>query len=197
EIVESIDDVMSLAGDSKSKVGTGGMSTKLVAAKKAVEAGAFAKISSGKRPNAVRKIFSGEEIGTLFVPGTSKLKKKKHWLKYSAPEKGTITVDDGAARAILQNGKSLLPVGVLDASGDFKKGDTVIIVGLSGKTFAKGVSRYSAGEICAIKGAPSCEIAQKLGRKDYDEIIHRDEMVLMAEKKPAQRKSPARKKAGK
>jgi len=178
--VEKVDAlVKGFVGTTKSRVGTGGMGTKLTAAMRAVHSGADAVIASGKSSHIIQRIFSGEEVGTHFTAMTDPLNRRKHWIAYTVKHSGTIVVDDGAARAIKSQGKSLLPKGVVRAEGKFDRGDAVAITGRDGKVFAKGLTGYSAEEVRAIGGLASWEIIDRLGYKYADEIIHRDDLVVL------------------
>ncbi|TAL18662.1 glutamate 5-kinase [bacterium] len=179
--VEAIDgEILGLAGKSKSKVGTGGMSTKLSAAMRAQHAGAYAVIASGKIRGVLRKIFSGENIGTLFIPGQSCLNRKKHWIAYTVETKGAIVIDTGAASAITVKKKSLLPKGIVAVSGEFSRNDGVSIANENGEVVAKGLTRYSSSEIRKIAGLSTTESVERLGDKYYsDEVVHRDDLVVL------------------
>jgi glutamate 5-kinase len=147
---------------------------------RAQHAGAHAIIASGKIPGVLRKIFSGEKIGTLFVPGPSCLNRKKHWIAYTVETKGTIVVDSGAASAITAKKKSLLPKGIVAVSGEFSRNDGVSIAGENGEVLAKGLTKYSSSEIRRIAGLSTTESVERLGDKYYsDEVIHRDDLVVL------------------
>lgn len=179
--VDSVDDaVKAFVGKTKSSVGTGGMATKLTAASRAVKSGAHAVIASGKVSHVVKSIFSGEEVGTWFPATEDRLNRRKHWIAYTVKHSGSIVVDDGAARAIRQHGKSLLPKGIVRAEGKFDRGDAVQVVTRDGKVLAKGLTTYDADEVRAIVGLASWEIVDRLGYKYGDEVIHRDDLVVLA-----------------
>lgn len=176
--VNYLDDAMlSLGGDSVSGIGTGGMKSKLVAAKKALDAGCMVGIINGKEPENILKFINGQEIGTSFNLSTDTKSKKEHWIAYAATVKGEIVVDDGAVSA-LTNNKSLLPSGILSVNGKFSIGDVVKITTLSGHELGRGKVRYSIVDVNKIKGKKSSEIYGLLGYKFADEIIHRDDMVF-------------------
>ncbi len=178
--VEKVDEVVnSFVGQTTSRAGTGGMGSKLLAAKRAVHGGLAAVIASGNRPHALRSLFAGEEIGTYFAPAADRLTRRKHWIAYSVQPTGALVVDDGAVRALVRKGTSLLPKGVVRVEGEFDRGEAVSIVSTSGKEVAKGLARYTAEEIRAIAGLASWEIVDRLGYKFFDEVVHRDDLVLL------------------
>ncbi len=181
-LVPAIDaQVEKAAGKSPGILGRGGMVTKLSAAKKAGAAGLPTLIANGLTPGILKKIFAGEEIGTLFLPQEQKLTSRQYWLAYNVTPKGAILVDHGAREALVRHHKSLLPAGILEVFGGFRKGDAVHLLESDGKPFAVGLSNYSAREIGRIKGRQSQEIAQTLGQKGYEEVIHRDNLVVFPE----------------
>jgi len=170
------------AGRRPGILGRGGMVTKLQAAKKAGAAGIPTLIANGLTPGILGKIFAGEEVGTLFLPQDQKLTSRQYWLAYNVTPKGAILVDHGARVALVHHHKSLLPAGILEVFGGFRKGDAVHLMDADGKPFAVGLTNYSAREIGRIKGRQSQEIAQTLGGpKGYDEVIHRDNLVVFPE----------------
>jgi glutamate 5-kinase len=178
--VEGVDEaVSSMATCDKSSVGSGGMVTKLEAARIVTRAGEAALVACGREPNVLRRIFAGEKVGTLFYPTHAHLAGRKRWIGYGARAKGEITVDDGAARALKNGGKSLLPSGIVAISGDFASGDVVGIRAQSGPAFARGIVSYSSKEVRSIKGLKTSQIAGVLGSKPYDEVVHRDVMTLL------------------
>ncbi|MGA9755208.1 MAG: glutamate 5-kinase [Desulfobaccales bacterium] len=181
-LVPTIDaKVEKAAGKRPGALGRGGMVTKLQAAKKAGAAGIPTLIANGLTPGILEKIFGGEAMGTLFLPQEQKLTSRQCWLAYNVTPKGAILVDHGARAALVQRHKSLLPAGILEVFGGFRKGDAVHLMDSEGKPFAVGLTNYSAREIGQIKGRQSQEIAQSLGHKGYDEVIHRDNLVIFPE----------------
>jgi glutamate 5-kinase len=179
EVAEVTQDVCRMAGGSCSAFGTGGMVSKLSAAKKAAATGAACFIINGRKAGNVKKLFEGGEVGTLILPGEEKLTSKKHWIAYSMRGKGKITVDDGAARAILTKGRSLLPSGIKAAEGRFEAGDAVEICREDGTPIARGLIHYGRDELDKIKGKKSNEIEEILGYKYCDEVIHRDNLAII------------------
>ncbi|RJQ32947.1 MAG: glutamate 5-kinase [Peptococcaceae bacterium] len=175
EITPAIED---LAGGAGSKAGTGGMITKLQAARMAMHSGVVTVIANTSEKNVVCRILAGEELGTVFWPAVNKLENKKRWIAYSSPLCGKIFVDEGAAQALAHHGKSLLPSGITGVEGGFTTGSTVSIIGPGGQEVARGIVNYPAGEVEKIKGRQTEEIVHILGYKDYDEVIHRNNLVL-------------------
>jgi glutamate 5-kinase len=159
--------------------GTGGMVPKLAAAKQATARGVATIIAGGQRPNVLTDLLAGREIGTLFLPTKERLKSRKHWIAYTLHAKGQLHLDEGAARALRQQGRSLLPSGVRHVEGNFRAGEAVSCVGPDGQEVARGLSNYSADEVAKIRGAKSREISARLGYKLYDEVIHRDNLVVL------------------
>lgn len=178
-VVEEItEEIQGLAGSVGSKFGSGGMATKISAAKIVVNAGIPMIIANGSQPDVIRDIFSGGITGTLFIPREVKPHARKSWIAFGSDIEGKLWVDDGARKAILTNGKSLLPSGIIKVEGDFTSGHVVSIVDTDGLEFARGIVNYNASELEKIKGVQCREIAGILGYKDYDEVIHRDNLAL-------------------
>jgi glutamate 5-kinase len=181
-LIEPGDPVLDKApGRRPGALGRGGMVSKLQAVKKAATAGVPSIIANGLTPGILETIFSGREVGTLCQATGHKLKSRQHWLAYNVNPKGVILVDPGARKALVSRGKSLLPAGILEVFGGFGKGAPVHLVDPDGQPFAIGLTNYSAQDIARIKGRKSKEIAQALGHKDYDEVIHRDNLVIFPE----------------
>jgi len=167
------------AGDALSSVGTGGMRSKIMTAKKVGAYGVPMVIISGKLPGMLRALFEGKEVGTLFLPRSDKRDSRKHWIAYTVCSTGRLVVDSGAREALVNKGKSLLPGGVVSVEGNFKIGDCVTCVDAAGNAFARGLIKYASGDIDRIKGLKTSQIAPILGHKDYDEVIHRDDLVIL------------------
>lgn len=167
------------AGGSGSSVGTGGMATKIAAAKKAVRSGVAAIVANGCESGILSRIMSGEELGTLFLPAGDSLNRRKHWIAYTLRPRGRITVDAGAAKVLRQSGRSLLPSGVISVEGDFDRGACVRVCSADGIEAGRGISDYSSRECRLILGHKSAEIEDILGYRYGDEIIHRDNLVLL------------------
>lgn len=167
------------AQDTATQAGTGGMQAKLQAAKAAINLGVYTVIAPGDTPQVLTKILKGEEIGTLFLPKPSKMQARKRWLGYAVSPKGKVVIDQGAKKALVDRGSSLLPVGVKQVVGEFSPGDPVTVVDESGEEIARGLANYSSEDARQICGCHTSEIAEKLGYHTYDEIIHRDNLVLL------------------
>ncbi len=167
------------AGDALSGVGTGGMRSKLMAAKKVGAYGVPMVILNGKKNGLLASLFEGRETGTLFLPRPEKMDSRKHWIAYTAASKGGIVVDDGGREALVNKGKSLLPGGVVSVEGSFKVGDCVNCLDSRGAVFARGLVKYSSEELDRIRGLKTSQIEPVLGHKDYDEVIHRDDLVIL------------------
>jgi len=172
--------VAEVAGPAVTEVGTGGMASKLAAAQKAAAGGVPTVIADGTRDGILAAIFDPEaEAGTLLLADGDRLARRKHWIAYTLKPAGTLHLDEGAERALAKGGRSLLPSGVRSVEGAFGVGDCVRCVGPDGREFARGLVNYAAGEVERIKGAHSREIERVLGYKGSDEVIHRDDLVLV------------------
>ena len=175
--VEGIDaGVTEMAGVTKSSLGTGGMKSKLKAARVATAAGGSVVMANGSRDGILDEIFAGEPVGTLFLPQGS-LSARQRWVGFTVRPRGVVTVDDGAKRAVLEKGRSLLPVGVRGVRGDFGKGDVISICDTAGTEFARGLSNYAAADAGRIAGLNTDQVAALLGRMNYPELVHRDNLV--------------------
>ncbi|MDR1677335.1 MAG: glutamate 5-kinase [Deltaproteobacteria bacterium] len=182
--VRQIDEsVLEMAGGG-GPLGTGGMITKLRAASRLAERGMPSLIANGRTRAILERLIDGEKLGTFFIPEKENLlKARKHWLAFAAKPKGTLTVDPGAAAALISRGKSLLPGGVTQLNGFFDVGDPVTIIGSERMTeIGVGLSNYSAPEVEKIMGHPSSKIESILGYSRSDEIIHRDNLVIFKHK---------------
>lgn len=177
-VTEITEEIEKAATSETSTVGTGGMKSKILAAKKVTAIGIPCIIAPGKRKNVLSDILAGREIGTLFLPATDRLSSKKYWIAFTLRSKGRIIIDDGAKRAVLDKGKSLLPSGIIGVEGDFSVGDPVTCVDLNGEILAKGLVNYRSDELSKIMGLRTNKIAQVIGHKDYDEVIHRDNLAI-------------------
>jgi glutamate 5-kinase len=167
-------------GASRTSVGTGGIVTKLGAAEEAAAAGIPTMIASGLQSGVLEKVFdSKEQIGTLILAEEDRLPSRKHWIAYNLKPSGEIVVDQGAHDAVVQKGKSLLPSGLKEVRGAFGVGECVRCLDLAGKEFARGLVNYSAQELNRIRGLHTSRIEKVLGYKAYEEIIHRDDLVVL------------------
>lgn len=178
-LVERFDEeLMNLVGASKSSRGTGGMRTKLEAVQTATAVGTNVMIANGKRPQVLDELLAGEDIGTLFLAEQEAVPAWKRWIGYTLPPKGKLVLDDGARRAVEQQGKSLLAIGVKGVEGRFEKGEVVSLVDLRGEEFARGLTNYDAQTAGLVAGKRTEEITALLGAVPYDEVIHRDNLVV-------------------
>ena len=167
-----------LAKKSKSEMSTGGMVTKIQAAKLCIDAGIVMIIANGKNPETIKTIFEGNFRGTVFIPGSKKISVRKQWIGLFSHPAGAIVIDDGAANALLKQQKSLLASGITAVRGEFKTQEIISVFTMSGKEIGKGISAYSAAEISMIKGKKSSEIEKLLGCKAPAEVIHRNNLVM-------------------
>jgi glutamate 5-kinase len=172
--------VMDQAGASKSSLGTGGMRSKLRAARMATAAGESAIIANGADPTTLDAIFACEPAGTLFLPHGSSLPAWKRWLGFTAQPRGKIVINDGAKKALCEQGKSLLSVGIVAIHGAFHKGDVVSLCDAAGAEFARGLTNYSAADADRILGLRTEKIAEVLGSIPYEEVVHRDNLLVTA-----------------
>ena len=179
-VQEITPEIEASAGGVGSSRGTGGMATKIQAAKAATNSGIQLVIASGTEKNAIPRILQGEEIGTLFVSRENRLQFRKRWLAFGAKIQGSIVVDDGCAKAIRKaGGCSNLPAGIYQVVGDFQSGSTISVIDKEGHELARGLVHYTAAELEKIKGCKSSDIEGILGHKNYDEVIHRDDLVIL------------------
>lgn len=179
KVMDIDDDILGLAGPSTSGLGTGGMKSKLASARLATSAGESVWIANGKRRDVLRLILSGEKLGTLLPARGESVASWKRWIGYTARPRGTYVVDAGARTAVVEKRKSLLPVGVVAVHGDFVSGDVVSVEDAAGQAFARGLTNYSADEARRIMGKSTEKRAEALPGASYDEIIHRDNLVVL------------------
>jgi glutamate 5-kinase len=179
-LVEEIDaDLDGIVGETKSEISVGGMISKIQAARKASRFGIPTVVARGNKEGVLHQILKGKEIGTLILPKKDALSSRKHWIAFNPKPKGDVFVDDGAKKAVVQKGKSLLASGVIKIRGNFNRGDLVTCLGTRGKEFARGLVNYSAAELEKIRGLRSNQIESTLGYKYSDEVIHRDDLVVL------------------
>jgi len=179
--VPAIDpDVLDKAGSSKSSLGSGGMRSKLRAARLVTVSGEAVIMASGTRPGVLDAIFRGEPVGTLFLPHNTTLPAWKRWLGYTARPRGRFVVNEGARRAIEQQGKSLLPVGIVQVEGAFGKGDVVSLCDVRGEEFARGLTNYAAATAERVRGLRTEQIREVLGQLPYEEAVHRDNLTVVS-----------------
>lgn len=172
-------EVEAMAGHTRSALGTGGMQSKIRAAKMVAASGGSSFIGPGNRRDILRDLFSGNLVGTFFLPSKDKIPSRKHWIGYVLKPQGTLVLDDGACRALVERGKSLLPSGILKVEGSFGVGAPVQCRDTEGRVIGAGLTNYSAADIERIKGRRSNEIKEMLGFNDSEEVIHRDNLVLL------------------
>lgn len=166
------------ASDIPGTLGTGGMLSKIKAAQKVTSAGIPMIVARGNRPNILIDLFGGKKMGTYFEARQEKMASRKCWIAHTLTPKGSITIDDGAVKAVTQRGKSLLPIGVIDVQGSFEQGAAVSFKTINDRIIGTGLVNYPSSEISLIKGLKTSQIESCLGSRHYDEIIHRDNLVL-------------------
>ncbi len=171
-------DLMTMVAEKRSGRSKGGMSSKLKAAQILTTAGGSVIIANGDDESTLTRIMNGEEVGTAFFP-KGRLLARKRWLGFAAVPKGAVVIDDGAARALLEKGKSLLAVGITRVKGTFEKGDIVAILNLQGEEVARGLTNYSSDELERIHGRSCGDIREILGECPYEEVVHRDNIQLV------------------
>ncbi len=182
DVVEAVDGGLDrFVKKSTGGFGSGGMGSKLSAARTITQGGGAMIVAHGKT-DTLDDILAGKDVGTLFLPSKERIEQRKRWIAFSTREAGALKVDAGAETAILQRGKSLLPAGITGCEGDFEVGDAVVVRAADGRAIAKGLTNYSSEEVRKIMGKKTEEISKLLGAKDYDEIIHRDNMVSLVKK---------------
>lgn len=167
-----------MAGGAGSRVGTGGMITKILAAKRAAGSGASTVIAWGREPQALLRLVAGEPIGTCLLAATPKQQARKQWIADHLQLRGAVVVDDGAARRILQDGKSLLPAGMTAVEGEFSRGEVIAVRNASGQEIARGLTNYAASEARLLCRKASADFEALLGYAAEPEMIHRDNLVL-------------------
>ena len=180
EIIQDVDErIFSMVELTTSEVGTGGMISKLQASRTAAVYGVPTVITTGRHHRALERVLEGEELGTLVLPRENRINSWKHWIAYSRTVCGSLVVDQGARKAVVERGKSLLPSGIRQVCGHFGTGDSVSCVGEDGVEFARGLVNYSSDELRRIQGCRTSEIESILGYRYFDEVIHRDDLVVI------------------
>ena len=172
--------ILDLVWDRATGVSRGGMASKLEAARQATVAGENVIIAGGRSPGVLGKIMAGEPVGTLVLPQKRVVAARKRWIGFTRQTRGQLIVDAGARRAVEHDGRSLLPIGIVKVKGSFSKGDVVAVCDPGGAEFARGLTNYSADDVRRIRGLKTGEIAEALGHCPYDEVVHRDNMVVTA-----------------
>jgi glutamate 5-kinase len=176
-LVNNLDEARKHLRPEKSPLGKGGMDSKLTAARMMTDAGEAMVVADGRMPDVLLHILDGKEIGTLFTPAGRKRSSRDRWIS-SLRTTGTITIDDGARKALQQNNRSLLPAGIVKVAGEFARGDAVAIVTSDGTLVARGLSNYSHHDMLLIKGKKTAEVRLALPDRAYDEAVHKDNLVL-------------------
>jgi glutamate 5-kinase len=171
--------ILDMAGSSKTSLGSGGMRSKLRAARLATAAGESVLMANGNIPDIIDLLFAAEPVGTLFLPHGSTVPAWKRWLGFTARPRGRLVVDAGARQAVERGGRSLLPIGVVRVAGTFSKGDVVALYDAEGTEFARGLSNYSSADAECLCGLRTEQIAEVLGALPYEEIVHRDNLVVV------------------
>jgi glutamate 5-kinase len=178
-VVTDLADVRAFIWQEENGVSLGGMASKVAAAERALQRGIPVAIAAAADAGVLCRIVDGEDVGTLFLPVGAKLASRKYWIAYTLKMRGTLVVDDGAARALVESKRSLLPAGITAVRGRFRAGDAVNIEKLDGTQLARGLTRYDARDVRRLLGARSDEIESRLGHHDGDEIVHRDDLVVL------------------
>jgi glutamate 5-kinase len=171
--------IESSAGDTEKEHSLGGMKTKLEASKIAASSGIYCVIANGRKKGILSKIIKGETVGTIFVPRKTKMQARKRWIAYNAKTQGRVLVDDGAREALVKKNASLLACGVKAVESRFSYGDVILIANTKGAVFAKGLSNYSAEDLRKIKGMSTRESQKVIGKDFYQEVVHKDNLVVL------------------
>jgi glutamate 5-kinase len=171
--------VTDMAGSSRSALGSGGMRSKLRAARLATAAGESVIMANGAVPGVLDAIFAGDQVGTLFLPHGDTIPAWKRWLGYTARPRGRLVLDAGARQAVQHGGKSLLAIGIIEVSGTFGKGDVVALYDAEGTEFARGLTNYSSADASRLCGLRTEQIGEVLGTVPYEEVVHRDNLVVI------------------
>jgi len=180
-VKEITPEIQAMAGEAGTLFGSGGMQTKIEAARIVTRSGIAMILASGVEPRVIERIIAGEELGTIFLPAQETLLGRKRWIAFAGQPRGEIVIDPGAVEALVTHKKSLLPSGVVDVKGRFELGDLVRIVDEGNREVARGLSNFSADEVRKIMGGKTRTIAQILGYKTYDEVVHRNNLVCLEE----------------
>jgi glutamate 5-kinase len=178
EVERITPEIEAMAGTKETSLGTGGMITKLKAAKRATLYGAGTAVINGRTTHNLIYLFDGHELGTYFLPARDPMAARKHWIAFTKKPKGKLILDAGAQKAVAERNKSLLPSGISKLDGNFERGDAVRLCDLDGNEFAKGVTNYTSAELQRIMGKNTREIETILGYQYGDEVVHRDNLVI-------------------
>ena len=172
------EDIERIAGKSKNRLTVGGMVTKVLAAKKTMSFGIPALVVNGLEEKVIESIFSGKEVGTLFWSGKGKIRDRKHWIAHTLKPSGTLTIDEGARKALVERGKSLLPAGLITVKGHFEFGNALTLLDKSGKEIGRGLVNYNSRDLERIKGMKTSAVRSMMEESFYEEVIHRDDLVV-------------------
>jgi glutamate 5-kinase len=178
-LVRDAGDADALVRPTKSDVGTGGMASKVQSARTATRRGVPVVVADARIPDILDRIVAGEDVGTLFLPQGAALPSRKHWIAFTLEPRGALVLDAGAVEAVRTGRRSLLPSGVLGVRGDFEAGDPVRLVAADGREVARGLVRYDVRDVARLCGAKTAEIPSRLGREGPDEIVHKDDLVVV------------------
>jgi len=179
-VIEKITpEIESMVGGTASTQGTGGMATKLEAARMATACGTTVIIASGREPDVILRVAAGENVGTRFLPGNDHLESRARWIISGLGVRGTLVIDEGAAAALKKQKRSLLAAGVVDVRGSFERGDLIDVADITGTRLGSGIANYGSADLLLIKGAHSDEIAGKLGHDFGPEVIHRNNLAVI------------------
>ncbi|MDQ3037615.1 MAG: glutamate 5-kinase [Myxococcota bacterium] len=178
-LVTDLAEASKLVGASKGDLGSGGMASKLDAARRASLRGVPVVIGDARDPHILTKVIAGDDVGTLFAPVGARLASRKHWIAYTLRPRGALLLDAGATQAIRSGGRSLLPAGVIGVRGDFAAGDAVVLMDAAGVEVARGLARYATRDVAKLAGARTKDIVSILGFYGGDELVHRDDLVVL------------------
>ena len=172
------EEIERIAGKSKNRLTVGGMLTKVQAAKKTMSFGIPTLVVNGLDEKVIENIFAGKEVGTLFWSGKGKIRDRKHWIAHTLKPAGTLTIDEGARKALVERGKSLLPAGLIKVKGDFEFGNALTLLDESGKEIGRGLVNYNSRDLERIKGMKPSAVRNLMEESFYEEVIHRDDLVI-------------------
>jgi glutamate 5-kinase len=178
-VVSDFESIAPLIWPKENSVSLGGMGSKVSAARQACQVGLPVVIAPARDPDVLRKVATGEDVGTLFLPAGAAMASRKYWIAYTLKTRGTLVVDAGALKALIEGKRSLLPAGVVAVRGSFHAGDAISIVSQEGQEVARGLARYDARDVERLLGARSEHIEERLGFHHGDEIVHRDDLVML------------------
>lgn len=176
-LVTDLKDAERLIRGEKTPLGKGGMNSKLLAARTVTDCGEAMIVADGRIPEILPRLLAGEDLGTIFLPSNRKRAGRSRWIG-SARVCGTIVIDDGAVKALVESNRSLLPAGIVRVEGEFERGDVVAIASASGQVVARGLTNYASADIDLVRGRKTTEVRSFLRERAYDEVVHRDNLVL-------------------